>query len=185
MEYLNIAGIKEWLGLFAYLGISYFGQDCMKMSRGMWSQCKSCVMGKEEGVRAKNRLGTAEASKPWQVLAMDFTLVDPAWDGKENVLIVTDVFSKFALAFLTKNERATTLIKIIVVEIFNRFGIPERFHSDHGQNFKGQLVQSLCEYYRIDKSRTTPYHPEGNDTCEQFNRTLHGMLSTLATEQRE
>ena len=34
---------------------------------------------------------------------MDFTLLEPSRDGKETVLLVTDVFSKFALAFLTEN----------------------------------------------------------------------------------
>lgn len=90
------------------------------------AQCKSCAMGKEEGVRAKTKLGTAQASKLWEEVAMDFTLLDPAWDGIENLLIVTDVFSKFALAFPTRDQKASTITKILVEEIFNRFGIPER-----------------------------------------------------------
>lgn len=64
-------------------------------------------MSKEEGVRSKTKLGTVEANKPWQVLAMDFTMLDPARDRKENVLIVTDVLSKFTLAFLTKRKKKT------------------------------------------------------------------------------
>ena len=149
------------------------------------AKCKVCVMGKEEGVRAKTKLGTLEANRPWEVLAVDFTLLDPARDGKENVLVVTDVFSKFALAFPTKNQKAGTVAKILVEEIFHRFGCPERLHSDQGRNFEGKLVQELCKYYRVAKSRTTPYHPQGNGICERFNRTLHGMLVTLGQEQRE
>ncbi|XP_063845408.1 uncharacterized protein LOC135091586 [Scylla paramamosain] len=149
------------------------------------AKCKVCVMGKEEGVRAKTKLGTLEANRPWEVLAVDFTLLDPARDGKENVLVVTDVFSKFALAFPTKNQKASTVAKILVEEIFHRFGCPERVHSDQGRNFEGKLVQELCKYYHVAKSRTTPYHPQGNGICERFNRTLHGMLVTLGQEQRE
>ena len=149
------------------------------------AKCKTCAVAKEEGVNSKTRLGTVEASRPWEVLAMDFTLLEPSRDGKENVLIVTDVFSKFALAFPTKNQRASTVAKILVEEIFNRFGCPERVHSDQGRNFESQLVEELCKYYGIKKSRTTPYHPQGNGVCERFNRTLHGMLSTLSRDQRE
>lgn len=149
------------------------------------ARCKTCAVSKEEGVSSKTRLGTVGASRPWEVLAMDFTLLDPSRDGKETVLIVTDVFSKFALAFPTKNQRASTVAKILVEEIFNRFGIPERVHSDQGRNFESQLVNELCTYYGIEKSRTTPYHPQGNGVCERFNRTLHGMLSTLSRDQRE
>ena len=149
------------------------------------AQCKTCAVAKEEGISAKTRLGTIDARRPWEVLAMDFTLLEPSRDGKENVLIVTDVFSKFALAFPTKNQKASTVAKILVEEIFYRFGCPEKVHSDQGRNFESQLVGELCKYYRIEKSRTSPYHPQGNGVCERFNRTLHGMLATLGKEQRE
>ena len=149
------------------------------------AQCKVCAMGKEEGIRAKTKLGTVEASRPWEVLAMDFTLLDPSRDGKENVLVITDVFSKYSFAFATKNQRAGTVAKILVEEIFNRFGIPEKLHSDQGRNFESRLVQELCTYYHVEKSRTSAYHPEGNGGCERFNRTLHGMLTTLGSEQRQ
>lgn len=43
----------------------------------------------------------------------------------------------------------------------------------------------LCVYHHVDKPWTTPYHPEGNGTCERFDRTSHGMLATLGREQRE
>lgn len=44
-------------------------------------------------VRAKTKLGTVEANKAWQVVAMAFTLLEPARDGKENMLVSTDMFS--------------------------------------------------------------------------------------------
>lgn len=69
-------------------------------------------------------------SRPLEVVAVDYTALEPASDGRENVLNVTDVFAKFTQAFPTRDQRADTTDKILLKELFIKYGVSERLHSD-------------------------------------------------------
>ena len=44
-------------------------------------------------------------------MCVDFTKVDPSKDGKENILVLTDAFTKFSQAFVTPNQKVINIAK--------------------------------------------------------------------------
>ncbi|XP_048240817.1 uncharacterized protein LOC124120015 [Haliotis rufescens] len=146
-------------------------------------QCVPCLRHKTPTGRAP--LVSIETSQPLELVCMDFLTLEPSKGGQQHVLVVTDHFTRYAQAYATKNMTAKTTAEVFFNNFILHYGIPKRIHSDQGANFTGNLMRELCQLLKINKSRTTPYHPMGNGMCERFNKTLCNMLGTLDPDSKK
>lgn len=108
---------------------------------------------------------------------MDFLSLEPDTSNTKDILVLTDYFTKFAVAIPTPNQKAKIVAKCWE-QFIVYYGILERLHAEQGPDFESRLIKELCEPFGIEKTHTTPYHPCGNPV-ECFNRTLLSMLGML------
>ena len=94
-------------------------------------------------------MGSINASKPFQVVATDFAVLENA-QGFE----ITDCFSKYKIWVPTKDQSATTKAKALLKHWIYQFGIMDQLHSDQGRNFESKVIRELCETWKIKKNRT-------------------------------
>lgn len=145
--------------------------------------CGECVLRKTPCQRAAP-LHQIVSSGPMDLVCIDFLSMEPDARGVSNVLVITDHFTRYAQAFPTQNQKALTVAKVLVEKFFVHYGLPSRIHSDQGRDFESRLIKELLKILGIHKSRTTPYHPQGDHQPECFNRTLLSMLATLNQEKK-
>ena len=103
------------------------------------------------------------------LVCIDFNKVDPS---KENILLLTHTFTKFSQAFVTPNQKAIIIVKILLDKWCYVYGIPAHIHSDKGCSFDNEVRSHLYAMYRIQQSTTMPYNSCGNATTERLNCTL-------------
>ena len=123
-------------------------------------------------------------TQPLELVHMDYLSLEPSKGNIENVLVITDHFTRYVLAYPSKTQTAQATARILWDNFICHYGFPERFISDQGRNFESDLIKELCKIAGVKKVHTTPYHPQGNGQCERFNSTLCNMLGTFSEEEK-
>ncbi|PIK39792.1 Retrovirus-related Pol polyprotein from transposon [Apostichopus japonicus] len=100
-------------------------------------------------------------------------------------MVVADYFTKWVEAFPLKDQSAETVADTLVTDFVSRFGVPKQIHTDQGRNFESNLFKELCQLLGVDKTRTTPYHPQSDGMVERFNRTLEEMLAKVVDSDQK
>ena len=110
-------------------------------------------------------------TEPLQLVCLDFTLFETTTNLNElpkvkNVLVIVDHFTRYTRAYVTKDQKALTAVKILYEGFMSIFGAAKRILIDQGKAFTSEVVGQLCSQFGISQSTTTAYHPQGNGQVE-------------------
>ena len=158
-------------------------EDCHAILRG----CPYCQAFKGEVPRAP--LCLIQAYAPLELVHLDYTSIESTMELNKppmvkNVIVMTDHFTRYALAVVTKDQTAKTVMKVFYECFIAVFGVPTKLLSDRGANFTSALVEELCAAFSIQKCRTTAYHAQCNGQVEHFHQTLFCMIGKLARDKK-
>ena len=113
------------------------------------TNCHQCHVKKGHYTGLHAQQGSLVANNLLDLLCIDFLKVDPSKDGKENILVLTDAFTKFSQAFVMNNQKALTIAKILVSKWFCIYGIPAHINCDKGQSFENAIISKLYSMYTL------------------------------------
>ena len=148
-------------------------------------RCDICSRRKSPSTRRRAKLQQDVAGHTGQRIAMDILGPLPITpSGNRFILVIGDYFSKWIEAYPIPNQEATTCADRLTQEWICRHGCPTMLHSDQGRNFESKVMAEVCKLLGIEKTRTTPLHPQSDGFIERFNRTMMDTVSVLLDPHR-
>ena len=146
-----------------------------------------CDVCQRKGRAPKQQMATLipfAAGYPFMILAIDFVgPLNPSKNGCTYVLTVKDCFTRWLEAFPLKAATAVNTVRMLEEHVFSRYGLPEKIHSDNGQQFNSNLFHLVAKTYGIRVSKTPPYNAKSNPV-ERAHRDLGPMLKAIAAQAK-
>ena len=141
--------------------------------------CDLCARNKTQRVKKYAPLQTYVVGAPMERIAIDVLGPFPeSSSGNKKILVVGDYFSKWMEAYPMPNEEAATVAKVLLDNFLSRFGMPLECHSDLGRNFVSNVFQEVCRLLGVNKTYTTPRHPQSDGLVERFNQCIVSYIRT-------
>jgi putative transposase len=100
-------------------------------------------------------------------------------DGRRNLYVVVEVFSRRLLALVTDTPKTTASL-LLVARACQAWGMPEELWTDNGSDFKSKHFVMAMRQLGVHHHRTKPYSPELKSFIERAIGTVqHGFMPFL------
>ena len=97
-------------------------------------KCHPCLAFKTRQLKAS--LENIMATHPLELVHLNYLCLE-SWRGlEENVLVITDHFTRYARAYVTKTQTAQMTAKTLWDKFIVHYGFPKKILTDQGCNFE-------------------------------------------------
>jgi len=153
--------------------------DCCKHVR----KCQKCQIYADNITISLTALNVLSALWPFSMWGIDVIgAIEPkASNGHRFILVAIDYFTKWVEAASYANVTRKVVAKFIRKELICRYGIPDRIITDNATNLNNQMMNELCEEFKIKHHNSYPYRPKMNGAVEAANKNIKIIQKMVVT----
>ena len=129
----------------------------------------------------------AKSTRPFAHCSMDLITDLPQKDGFDSILVVVDQGLTKGVILLpcAKTITSEQTAKLLLDNLYKRFGLPDKIISDRGPQFAAHAFRELLKQLGITSALTTAYHPQSDGATERVNQEIEAYLSIYCSTHPE
>ena len=129
----------------------------------------------------------ATSTRPFANCSMDFITDLPPINNFDSILVVVDQGLTKGVILLPCNKTITAeeTGKLLLDNLYKRFGLPDKFISDRGPQFVSKSFIELLKLLGIKSALSTAFHPQTDGTTERINQEIEAYLSIYCSSHPE
>ena len=110
---------------------------------------------------------------------MDFITDLPMTHGYDSILVVVDQGLSKGVILLPCNKTITAegTAKLLLENLYKRFGLPDKLISDRGPQFASKAFIELLKLLGVKSALSTAFHPQTDGTTKRVNQEIEAYLS--------
>ena len=153
-------------------GLAHFVQNYV----GGCSTCQECKVDTHPSNPGLLLLEVAD--HPFQFITMDFITDLPLSEGCNSIFMVIDqgLMKAIVLSPCNKTIDALGVIKLLIKNVFSKYGLPNKIVSDWGPQFASHVFQLATERLGIALRLSTAFHPQTDGELECVNQEVGTRL---------
>ena len=166
--------------------LKYWFPSLYEITKRYVLSCETCAARKHQTHPNKYNLHPLKPARIFERLAIDLIPMIPSkcpehpkYHDQRWILTCIDHGTRYLEAFMLPNAKSTTIARVLIDEIFLRYGTCCELLSDMGKNLTSSLMNEVCKLFRIHRIFTGPYTPTVNSLLELSNYHLVKTMGLL------
>lgn len=160
------------------------------MSRDLKRWVSTCDICQKTKPRRHGPVGLLQPipipTRPFEVVSMDFIPELPNASGYDNILVIVDKLTKYAIFIpcaTTITEDATA--RLFFEHVISKFGIPSQVITDRDSRWRHSFWTETCKLMGMKRALTTAHHPQADGQTEVLNQGLEIALRAYIGPERD
>src|SRR5271169_3980254 len=184
------AGHPGELGTYNSVRQHYWWPGLKTFIKNYVQGCATCQQFKIDRSPSKPQYIPTEGAtvtRPFAYCSRDLITDLPPVDGNDSILVVVDQGLSKGVILLPCSKTLTSegTAKLLLENLYKRFGLPDKIISDRGPQFASKAFIELLKLLGIKSALSTAYHPQTDGTTERTNQEIEAYLSIYCASHPE